>query len=199
MQRGGIILCGGRSFRMGVDKALLAFGGATMLEKVAATVKSVISPQQIVVVAAANQELPLTDLTILRDSIEYQGPLAAIALGIANLPRHVEATFITGCDAPLLSPAVIEFLFDQLGEHDCAVPRDAIRSYPLCAVYKCSILPKLSEFQGRSLHEFIATLKVRAIPCNDLSAVDPELNSFRNINTPDDYAGALAAAGLSTP
>lgn len=199
MQRGVIILCGGQSSRMGFDKALLPFGDKTMLERVLATVGSVVAPQNIVIVAAANQELPLTGVTILRDSTKYEGPLAAIAQGLETLSRCADAVFVTGCDTPLLSTSVINFQFDRLAGFDCVVPQDSTRLYPLCAVYKSSILPEIRAFKGRSLHEFISILNARMIPCEELHAVDPELHSLRNVNTRHDYLAALAAAGLSTP
>jgi molybdopterin-guanine dinucleotide biosynthesis protein A len=199
MKRGAIILCGGQSFRMGTDKAFLPFGETTMLERIVATVKSAIPAEQIVIVAATDQQLPLADQTILRDSTEYEGPLVAIAMGLAAFPNRIESTFITGCDTPLLLVSVIDFLFDRLGSYDCIMPGDSERLYPLCAVYKCSILSRLQAFQGRSLHEFVSTLNARVVPCEELRVVDPELISLRNVNTRVDYFAALALAGLSMP
>jgi molybdopterin-guanine dinucleotide biosynthesis protein A len=184
---------------MGGDKALLPFGNATMLERVAATVESSMPTQRILVLAAANQELPLSKLTILRDSTKYQGPLVAIAKGLAVLSDRVEAAFVTGCDTPLLLASVIGFLFDQLGNHDCVMLGDVERIYPLCGVYRCSIYSKIQAFKGRSLHEFIATLDAHIVPCEKLRVVDPELISLRNVNTRDDYLAALAVDGLTTP
>jgi molybdopterin-guanine dinucleotide biosynthesis protein A len=170
-----------------------------MLERIAKTVGSVTTPQHTVIVAAAEQELPSVDATIVRDSAEHQGPLAAITTGLERLASQADAVFVTGCDTPLLSASVISLLFDRLADFDCVVPRDAERLYPLCAVYSCSILPKLRAFEGRSLHGFISTLNGCTIPCDVLRTVDPELNSLRNINSRGDYVAALAAAGLSTP
>jgi molybdenum cofactor guanylyltransferase len=62
---GGIVLCGGRSTRMGSSKALLPFGPETMLQRVVRLLSSVVSP--IVVVAAVNQELP--ELARLKDFV----------------------------------------------------------------------------------------------------------------------------------
>jgi molybdopterin-guanine dinucleotide biosynthesis protein A len=184
---------------MGVDKAFLPFGKTTMLAQVVTTVESAITPQNVVIVAAADQQLPQTGTTILRDSANYQGPLAALVRGFESLVSQVDGVFVTGCDAPLLSVAVIEFLFDQLADLDCVVPADSTRLYPLCAAYSSAILPKLRTFEGRSLHGFISTLNSRLIPRDELRSVDPELYSLLNVNTNEDYLAALAAAGLSTP
>jgi molybdopterin-guanine dinucleotide biosynthesis protein A len=184
---------------MGVDKALLRFGNATMIERVVGTVSSVVAPQQVVIAAAAEQEVPSLEATILRDAAEYEGPLAAIARGLEVLSPQVDAVFATGCDTPLLSANVISYLFDELADFDCVVPRDAERLHPLCAVYSSSILSKLRAFNGRSLHGFVAGLNARLVSCDELRSFDPELRSLHNINTPEDYLAALAVAGLSTP
>ena len=203
MRRGAIILCGGRSSRIGTDKALLPFGNETMIERVIRTVGSIVDPQQIVIVAAADQQLPTLPSTIrvIRDSENYQGPLPALACGFAALP-NVDAAFITGCDAPLLSQKLIEHLFAQLGDADAVVPQDADRMYPLCAVYRTTILPAIERqltIQDRSLHGLISHLSANRIPVESLRTVDPQLHSLRNVNSHADYVAALAAAGLSTP
>ena len=203
MNRGAIILCGGRSSRMGTDKALLPYGNETMLERVIRIVGSIVDPQQIVVVAAADQQLPSlpSAIKIVRDSEHYQGPLPALACGLAALP-NIDAAFVTGCDAPLLSPKLVEFLFAQLGVTDAVVPQDADRMYPLCAVYRTAVLPAIvrqTTTDDRSLHGLISHLNANRIPVESFRTVDPQLNSLRNVNSHADYVAALAAAGLSTP
>jgi molybdenum cofactor guanylyltransferase len=203
MRRGVIILCGGRSSRMGIDKALLPFGNETMLERVARIVGSSIDPQEIVVVAATNQELPALPSTIkvVRDHEEYQGPLPALACGFAALP-NADAAFVTGCDAPLLTPEFIEFLFAHLDDADAVVAQDADRMYPLCAVYRTRVSETIErQFTNsdHSLHGLLAKINANHIPVESLREVDPELASLRNVNNHADYIAALAIAGLSTP
>jgi molybdenum cofactor guanylyltransferase len=202
MRRGAIILCGGRSSRLGTDKALLPFGSETMLERVVRIVDSVIDPQQIVIVAAANQQLPPLRENIVRDNDEYQGPLLGIACGFATLPPATEAVFVTGCDTPFISPALIEFLFAQLGDANAVVPQDAERLYPLCAVYRTNILKQIERHLAtgqRSLHKLVEEINANHIAVDLLREVDPQLLLLRNINTWDEYHEALAAVGLSTP
>ena len=58
MQHGAIILCGGKSSRMGRDKASLPFGPELMLQRVVRLLGEVVDPRKIVVVAAPGQSLP---------------------------------------------------------------------------------------------------------------------------------------------
>jgi molybdopterin-guanine dinucleotide biosynthesis protein A len=75
MTAAGIVLCGGRSTRMGVPKATLPFGPETMLQRVVRLLGSVVAP--IVAVAAREQKLPKLpeDVIVTRDEREQRGPL----------------------------------------------------------------------------------------------------------------------------
>jgi molybdopterin-guanine dinucleotide biosynthesis protein A len=79
---GGIVLCGGKSSRMGTSKALLPFGSETMLQRVVRLLGEVVAP--IVVVAAVDQALPaLPQGTIVtRDEHEGRGPLEGLRAGL---------------------------------------------------------------------------------------------------------------------
>lgn len=182
-----------------MDKAFLPFGNETMLERIVRCVGSVVDPARVVIVAGENQKLPQMVATVVRDHSEYRGPLLAIAHGWETLAQSVDAVFVTGCDTPLLSTRVIDFLFKELGDFDCAVPRDVDRLYPLCAVYRSTLLPRIQSFEGNSLHGFLNSVDTRYVPCEALRAVDANLDSLHNINTQADYLAALCLAGLPTP
>src|SRR5262245_6298020 len=100
---------------MGRDKALLPFGPSeVLLQRVVRLVGEVVRDERIVCVAAAHQALPhLPDrVQVVRDTAQYQGPLAGLATGMAALEGRVEAAFVCGCDSPLVVPAVVARLFE---------------------------------------------------------------------------------------
>ena len=97
-QNAGLILCGGRSSRMGRPKALLPWAGATMLEHVAATLRRVVD--ELVVVGAAELELPPLDATVVVDEEPFLGPLAGLAAGLAV--ARAPSVFATATDTPWL-------------------------------------------------------------------------------------------------
>jgi molybdopterin-guanine dinucleotide biosynthesis protein A len=198
---GGIVLCGGRSTRMGVPKATLPFGSETMLQRVVRLLGAVVSP--IVVVAAREQSLPALpdDVTVARDEREQRGPLEGLRAGLKALPGSVGIAYITSCDVPLLVPAFVERMIELLGDHDIAVMEINGFPHPLSAVYRREILPEVESLLAKDrlrpafLFDQMRTRRVRP---EEMVSVDPQLHTLRNLNTPDDYLEALSDAGLSS-
>jgi molybdopterin-guanine dinucleotide biosynthesis protein A len=198
---GGIVLCGGRSTRMGVPKATLPFGSETMLQRVVRLLGAVVSP--IVVVAAREQSLPALpdDVTVARDEREQRGPLEGLRAGLKALPGSVGIAYITSCDVPLLVPAFVERMIELLGDHDIAVMEINGFPHPLSAVYRRAILPEVESLLAKDrlrpafLFDQMRTRRVRP---EEMVSVDPQLHTLRNLNTPDDYLEALSDAGLSS-
>ncbi len=196
---GGIVLCGGRSSRMGRPKLTLPFGDEPMLVRVVRILRTTLSP--VVVVAAPGQEVPQlpSDVRILRDDREHLGPLAGMAVGLRALVGNVDVAFVSSCDVPLLNPAFITEVIRRLGSHELAVPKEGDFHHPLAAVYRTSLAERASQLVAaqrlRPLFLIQASDSVE-IPIDELRAVDPELQSLRNLNRPEDYEMALRLAGL---
>jgi molybdopterin-guanine dinucleotide biosynthesis protein A len=198
-QVGGIILCGGKSSRMGRPKAWLPFGPEVMLQRVVRILAEVVSP--IVVVAAQGQDLPKlpASVEIARDEDEGFGPLAGLAVGLAALADRVDAAYASSCDVPLLSVPFVARVIAALEDHDLAVPRDGGFHHPLAAVYRTRLVPTVRELvAARHLRPvfLLERARSREIDVAELRPVDPELRSLRNINTPEEYAAALKDAGF---
>jgi len=200
MNRGAIILCGGRSLRMGRDKALLPFGPQeTLLQRVVRIVSAMIPPERIVCVAAARQELPTLPaaVRVVRDTVPDCGPLAGLALGLAALEGKVDGAFACGCDTPLLKKEFVERLFELLGDHEAAVPRENGQLHPLPAVYRTNLLScvrSLLTSGERSLVALLATCDARFIDRAEFRDVDLSLSSLQNCNTSEEYDQALTLA-----
>jgi molybdopterin-guanine dinucleotide biosynthesis protein A len=118
-RRGAIILCGGKSTRMGRDKATLPFGaGEVMLQRVVRIVSDVVERSQIVVVAAEGQELPelAPEVQVTRDRRPERGPLEGLAAGLAAIGNRADAVYATSCDVPLLVPAFVERMLELIAD-----------------------------------------------------------------------------------
>ena len=196
MNAAGIVLCGGKSTRMGSPKALLPFGAETMLQRVVRLLATVVSP--IVVVAAAEQSLPdlPPEVIVTRDEQEGRGPLEGLRAGLKALPGTSEAAYVTSCDVPLLVPAFALRMIELMSDADIAVMEFDGFPHPLSAVYRRSTLPHvealLAEDRLRPVFLFDA-VRTRRVQPDEVTAVDPQLLTLRNLNTREDYEQALAA------
>ncbi|HUK36377.1 MAG TPA: molybdenum cofactor guanylyltransferase [Vicinamibacterales bacterium] len=198
MTAGGVVLCGGRSTRMGSSKALLPFGAEVMLQRVVRLLGSVVSP--LVVVAAAAQPLPALPgaITIAHDERENCGPLEGLRAGLSALPAAIDAAYVTSCDVPLLVPAFAARMVQLLGDYDVAVMEVDGLAHPLSAVYRRRTLPHIESqlAAGRlRIGDLFDAVKTRRVRPEEMIAVDPELATLRNLNTPEDYRRALAGIG----
>ena len=198
MAEAGIVLCGGKSTRMGSSKALLPFGSETMLQRVVRLLGEVVSP--IVVVAAADQDLPALprDVIVTRDERDARGPLEGLRAGLKALPPHVDAVYVTSCDVPLLIPNFVRQMLELARGYDIAVMEIDGFTHPLSAVYRRATLPFVEDLLAKDrlrpafLFELVKTRRVRP---EEMTA-DPDLRTLRNLNTREDYERALADAGL---
>ena len=195
MTIGAVVLCGGKSSRMGTSKAMLPFGDETMLQRVVRLVSSV--TPQIVVVAAADQALPdLPDsVAIARDQAEAQGPLEGLRVGLSALPESCTGAFACSCDLPGLAPKAVEQMIAGLNDNlDIVVPKEGKFHHPLFAVYRCTVVPVIEALLAAERRRPVFLFdecRTKRIDVEELRAADPELNSFENMNTPEAYEAAL--------
>jgi molybdopterin-guanine dinucleotide biosynthesis protein A len=190
-----IVLCGGKSTRMGRDKLSLPFGAETMLARVIRTVREVVP--EVLLVAREGQDLP-AGLEAVRDPAEGLGPLAAIAAGLSTVTA--ERAVAVACDMPLLRPALLRRLLELAEGSDACVPVVDGFAVPTCAVYRREIAGIAEELvAARRLAPalLLQRVKTRYVGPEELRDADPALESFRDCNTPERYADALRLAGLA--
>ena len=195
---GGIVLCGGKSTRMGSSKALLPFGSETMLQRVVRLLGEVVEPM--VVVAAVDQQLPAlpSDVVITRDEREARGPLEGLRAGLKALPPDVDAAYVTSCDVPLLVPNFVREMLTLAQGYDVAVMEIDGFTHPLSAVYRRSTLPLIEDLLAKDRLRpvfLFEAVKTRRVHPAEMTA-DPDLRTLRNLNTREDYERALVEAGL---
>lgn len=191
-ERAGIILCGGRSRRMGRPKAWLPVGDEVMLQRVARLLRQAVD--RLIIVAAPEQTLPPLppDVMIDRDPEEGQGPLRGLAIGLSAASRvGCPEAFLSACDTPLIRPDFVRRIFEKL-DPTVAVCAPKIRGYvhPLAAVYRTelSALAEQLLLDGfRRPWDLIERVPHRLLGEMDLQDVDPDFLSLRNLNSPDDY------------
>jgi len=201
-----IILAGGAGSRLGgVAKPLLQLAGETFLTRVIRAVAPGV--EEIIVVAAAGQDLgaaaridpplqPAVPVRVTRDSAVAAGPLAALADGLrAVAESHPARVFVVSCDVPRLSTAVVRLVLDSLADSpdaDWAVPKVGGHPQVLVSALRPRILGAIDAHLAagrRDLRGMLTRVAVQTIAEATLRRVDPSLESFRDVDTPDDLAG----------
>ena len=187
-----IIVAGGRSRRMGRPKPWLPLADVPLIAHVAARVRPLV--HEVVVVAAAEQDLPSLAARIVRDREPGLGPLPALALGLETVTTPY--AFALGCDTPFVVRSVLRLLIEEVAGADAAIPVWQDRLQPLVALYHrrmASGIGVLAAAGERRLHSVASLPGVRLVPAERLRARDPGGASFRTLNTPEEYAAALDA------
>ncbi|GIW94146.1 MAG: molybdenum cofactor cytidylyltransferase [Pirellulaceae bacterium] len=200
-----LVLCGGQSRRMGRPKAWLPFGSESMLQRVIGRLGQTERFDRIVVVKAPQQPLPPLPkyVHVVEDHIPGLGPLGGMAAGLAALAGTLPepaAAYVTSCDVPLLVPAVVQRICEQLQHWAAVVPVEEQYPHPLAAAYRLDVLPVVQqlldegEHRPRRLFELVPT---HYLPVEMFRELDPELDTFHNVNTPEEYQESLRRAGLA--
>jgi molybdopterin-guanine dinucleotide biosynthesis protein A len=180
MQAAGFVLVGGRSYRMGQDKARLPMGSGLLVEEIAAKVADAASRVTLIGPPERYGDLPFECLPDLRPHL---GPLGGIETALAA--DYGELNLITGCDMPDLAPEWLEEMVFIAGRMTdlCVVTKDAAgKIHPLCAVYRSECLPLVRRALDRGQLKLLDLLKeLRAVEMYTAAVIG-------NLNTPQQLA-----------
>ncbi|PAV03898.1 molybdenum cofactor guanylyltransferase [Methanobacterium sp. A39] len=189
-----IILCGGRSRRMGKDKGSLILNGKPMILHVLDTVKDIVD--EIVLVLRDQEQIDkykpiLKDIypsvKVVTDEKKDQGPLIGILTGLLHI--NSEFAQILPCDSPFISKSFVLKMFEIAGakKFDAFVPIwDDGHIEPLHSIYKkdtAIVIMDLIENKKRTVKSLIESLKVKYV---DVDELDESTMSFRNLNRVED-------------
>ena len=138
----GIILAGGRSSRMGVDKASLELAGVTMLQRSVDRLAPAVD--MLVLVAAPGRPLPPVTtglpVEVVEDPVEGEGPLVGIAAGLEAC--RSTAAVVVAVDMPFVDARLVRALVERLdATHRWVVPIAHGRPQPLCSAFAVDALP----------------------------------------------------------
>jgi len=179
--RAGFILVGGRSSRMGRDKALLPLDGSTLVEVLAGHLK--IAAKTVTLIGPPERYEAL-GFPVVADSVEPCGHLGGVYTALSVTPAAWN--LIIACDLPGLTADFVEnlFLAAEANEADCVVPEGARGVEPLCAVYHRRCRSHAASAIARKkfkMHDFVSSLHAVTLPVSDFSPL-------MNANTPEEWA-----------
>lgn len=189
----GIVLVGGRSRRMGRDKATLVIGGRTLVQRaVDALVAARVS--EIVLVGAPDSAIPEVASPVpvieARDATENEGPLRGVVTGLERARGDV--CLVVGCDMPFVRPELLAILGSRAGEtgrpvlplHD-GLPEGLCSAWPASALV--ALRARLDDGE-RALGNTAERLGALLLDPTEYAAADPSGESFTNVNTPEEFA-----------
>ncbi len=185
----GVILAGGLNSRFGGrEKALIPLAGKAMIDHIIRAFDNLF--EEILIVSNQPQNHIDRDATIISDLLDARSSLTGIHAALFY--SHCEEVFICACDTPLIKTALIATLLDarQTGI-DLVVPQTPSGIEPLCAVYAKRCLAPIENRLRRGdfrIRRFFDRVRVKHVSEKRLRRVDPDLLSFKNVNTPDDLA-----------
>lgn len=180
----GIVLAGGRSTRMKMDKASLSRGNSTLLETVVGELQQVCS--RIIIVSGGNF-YQHKDCLIVGDIYENCGPMGGIYTGLYH--ADTPYSMVVACDMPLFQGELAKFLMDRAPGYQVVVPKDGMFYEPLAALYHESckaVFLSMLENGFKKITDAYPRLKVNQVSLEDIKGAGIG-NIFMNINTPDDW------------
>ncbi len=187
-----ILLAGGRSRRMGgVTKALLTLSGQTIIERVAQVLVGVF--REVIVITNTPPDFAFLGLPMLPDIQPGCGSLGGLYTGLTACSGH--HAFLVACDMPFLHQGVIRYIAGHAGEPDVVVPRVGYHLEPLHAMYSRACVSRIRSVLNSGdlkIINFFNKVSVLEVPDAELRRIDPSLDCFMNINTPEDLETAQA-------
>ena len=189
----GIILAGGKSLRLGREKALEPVNNKRLIDRVISVICSICS--EIIVVTNQEQYKRLVKanlrVKIEVDLVPGKSSLGGIYTGLAY--TNTMYNLIVGCDMPFLNHALLSYLVQNAPGYDAVVPRVGKFLEPLHAVYTKNCMTAAEKFIAEntlSVNRIFKYVKTRYVDKDEVDLFDPDHLSFFNINTENELVEA---------
>jgi len=185
----GVILAGGKSSRMGQNKALMSLGGKRLVDRVVEVMRSVFN--DLLMVTNTPDVYAELGVPMVQDVWPEKGSLG----GVYSAIHHVATPYclVVACDMPFLRTAVLRYLITQMADYDVVVPDVLGELQTLHAIYSKACLQPIErrlETHRLRIVGFFPEVRVRTVTASELEPYDPELLAFQNLNTPEEFQTA---------
>ncbi|MDR4950116.1 molybdenum cofactor guanylyltransferase [Neobacillus cucumis] len=191
MKAAAIILAGGKSSRMGTNKALLKINEKTNIERIVEQLKLLFDDLILVTNDAKTYEF--LDVQMVPDQYPGMGPLAGVHAGL-NVSNY-DVNLVVACDMPFISSELAEALLANTSNYDAVVPVINGKQHPLFAVYQKQVAKMVEErIQSGQLRmkHLLDDLNVLYVTEKELATYSPITleKVFFNMNHPEEYVEA---------
>jgi molybdopterin-guanine dinucleotide biosynthesis protein A len=179
----GTVLAGGKSSRLGTDKALLKFNSHTLLQHAISLIEPYCS---VVRISGDNSEYEVFGRSLVSDKYPGCGPIGGIYSSL--VAAETDWNLFVSVDVPYINSSLLTKLLENLSDDDCVVPKHELGVEPLIALYSRKAIPliehliKNGEYKVSNL---LSELNTKFVDCNDLVRQYPNL--FFNLNRMEDY------------
>ena len=191
MESSAIILAGGSSSRIGEEKGLVELKGKPLIKHVLSRTKSLVDDTIVVVHTKVQAEKYAhvlgPEASIVVDKVDFRSPLVGALAGFEK--ASCEYSLLLSCDTPLVSTEVLRLLLELCTNKNAAIPRwPNCQIEPLQSAYctKAAFLAATSSLRSGNLRlqGMIDQLRgIRYVSTLVLEQLDPNLNTFFNVNT----------------
>ncbi|MEO8232550.1 MAG: molybdenum cofactor guanylyltransferase [Ignavibacteriota bacterium] len=191
----GIILAGGKSSRMGLNKSFLKIGDETIIERITNLMRSIF--KDVIIITNSPKEYLFLQIPLYEDIYKWKGPLAGIHSGLTH--SSTEINFIISCDVPLMIKEMIEFIVEYKSDKLIKFCEAAGYHQPLAGIYKKEIVKEIEsiicndQVSDKSFHQFLKSVDAEIIHPENLSFYNDDI--FFNMNKKKDYEELLKSIG----
>lgn len=188
-----VILAGGQSRRLGMDKAFAQVGGVPIIERVVRRVCQI--SDDTLIVTSRPESYRHLGVRLVEDIWPGKGSLGGIYSGL-GAARH-EQSLVVACDMPFLDPKLLRFMVLLSEDFDVVIPNPDGLLEPLHAVYSRTCLKHIESLLHAGdlrIVDFLSQVQVRYIERAEVDIFDPHHYSLFNVNTPEDLERAQCLA-----
>lgn len=187
----GFVMAGGRSRRMGRDKALLPWGEGTLLDHAVRRLRACCD--DIRILCGPEERYLDQGLAVHADHFADAGPLAGVHAGLAALPGADDLGLFLAVDLPFVPAELLRALAEAAAGHDAAVPVGRLGPQPLSAAYRaaCRAAVEARLLEGeRRVTSFWPDVRVKEMGDAEIGLFGEPARLFLNLNEPHDLAHA---------
>lgn len=179
----GFILAGGKSRRMGTDKAFLLVREEPLLKRMISLVEPFCNE---ITISGQNSDYKSFNVNMIPDVFSGCGPISGLYSSLKH--SSFDWNLIVSVDVPFVNEELIRFLISNAVECECVIPEHHAGIEPLVGMYNKNILPvieRMIKIGDYKLMNLLSKLNTRYVDCNNLIRKNPRL--FFNVNRPQDY------------
>jgi molybdopterin-guanine dinucleotide biosynthesis protein A len=187
-----VIQAGGKSTRMGEDKALKLFLGRPLIQRVVERLALI--ADEILVTTNRLNDYAFLGLRLVPDLVPHCGAIGGLYTGIASASHPIVA--VAACDMPFASASLLEMAIRLLIREavDVVVPHSNDGLEPMHAVYRretcLPVIRSAVDLNQLKAIDWFPLVGVRELSGEEIAVADPSGLAFWNINTPEDFARA---------